>query len=407
MTGCSANGNTAGRDGGGVLLYESGSVFDSCVFEDNEAGNGAGMFSTSSCPVVRNCIYAGNQGNEAYGQGGAIYSEADVYDSLYANNTMVENTARYGGGIYISGSSSTWANNAVAFNSEGIHASNALAILHHNDVFGNGIDYTGTLPGTGDISADPLFRDRASGDLHLAAGSPCIDAAVAVPNSPLKDMDEQYRTWGSGPDIGADEFWPFANSPRLLADGEPVDWYGAIVVAAFSGVLYVESDDRAYGMRVDKANHGLQSGQRANIAGVIRTNSDGERYIDAASATANGSGTVSPLLLPNRSIGGGDWIYDSLTGAGQKGIAGASDPNTIGLLVCTTGLVTYACPEFFYVDDGSALRDGYGHTGIRVLPCGQTVPDQGSNVRVTGASSCFKADGALQRLIRASAVLSR
>jgi hypothetical protein len=108
--------------------------------------------------------------------------------------------------------------------------------------------------------------------------------------------------------------------------------------------------------------------------------------------------------LLNRSIGGGDWRYDPVTGAGQKGIAGASGLNNIGLLISTAGRVTYACPSYFYIDDGSALQDGSGCVGIKVLPYGLAVPSQGSYRRVTGISSCYKSGSDLVRLIRATAV---
>jgi hypothetical protein len=53
---------------------------------------------------------------------------------------------------------------------------------------------------------DPLFVNRAAGDFHIKAGSPCIDAGAdlgaAVPN----DMDDHVRPYGGGYDIGPDEY---------------------------------------------------------------------------------------------------------------------------------------------------------------------------------------------------------
>jgi hypothetical protein len=69
--------------------------------------------------------------------------------------------------------------------------------------------------------------------------------------------------------------------------------------------------------------------------------------------------------------------------------------------------VTYADPggAYFYIDDGSGLTDVSGHVGVRVLPCGLTVPGQGSRVNVTGISSCFKDGDVLYRQIRAAEIL--
>ncbi len=73
----------------------------------------------------------------------------------------------------------------------------------------------GGHPGTGNIDADPLFVDLSSGDIHLSAGSPCIDAGTDD-EAPLLDYEGDAR-WddpatpntGVGAidyiDIGADE----------------------------------------------------------------------------------------------------------------------------------------------------------------------------------------------------------
>ena len=56
-------------------------------------------------------------------------------------------------------------------------------------------DVQGGWPGDGNIDANPLFADAESGDLHLQAGSPCIDAGSnnAVPIVVATDLDANPR----------------------------------------------------------------------------------------------------------------------------------------------------------------------------------------------------------------------
>ena len=91
----------------------------------------------------------------------------------------------------------------------------------YNDDFAEPIvtysNVEGGYPGTGNIDADPLFVDPDIGDLHLGAGSPCIDAANG-PVAPGHDMDGNGRfddpdspNTGVGPpwaDMGAYEYQP-------------------------------------------------------------------------------------------------------------------------------------------------------------------------------------------------------
>jgi hypothetical protein len=65
----------------------------------------------------------------------------------------------------------------------------------------------GGYAGTGNINADPLFVDAATGDLHILAGSPCVDAGntAAIPAGLVTDLDGNARVFGAAVDMGAYE----------------------------------------------------------------------------------------------------------------------------------------------------------------------------------------------------------
>ncbi len=81
----------------------------------------------------------------------------------------------------------------------------------------------------------------------------------------------------------------------------------------------------------------------------------------------------------------------------MKGGAGL---NNIGLLTRAWGKVTGTGANYFYLDDGSALDDGSGCLGVKVLAEGLSIPGEGACVTVTGISSCFKDGDDLHRLVR-------
>ncbi len=205
---------------------------------------------------------------------------------------------------------------------------------------------------------------------------------------------------------------------KLCADEAILRCEEAIVTARWPDSFYIESDDRAIGIRVDRMAHGLSQGMRANVSGAIRTDSNGERYIAALALARNGSGSVEPLGLTGKGVGGSGLLFDPISGAGQQGVAafvtGATGQreaviitglNNIGLLVRIWGKVTWANGDSFYIDDGSGGDDGDPEvTGIRVLlPDGVDLPSVGDRVSVTGVSSCLASGGAPRRLIRVRA----
>jgi len=158
------------------------------------------------------------------------------------------------------------------------------------------------------------------------------------------------------------------------------------VTAAFDGFFYVEQPDRTSGIRVNSSAHGLSVGDKVEIAGVIKTNSDGERFIDATEIDLVGYENVEPLGIGPERLGGGDWHYNAETGAGQRGITGGSGLSSIGLLVRTYGNYAYVDPNTFYLSGskGPAIKC--------VVPSGVQIPAGTGFVCVTGVC-CLEREG--------------
>jgi hypothetical protein len=68
-----------------------------------------------------------------------------------------------------------------------------------------GCTFTTSIVGVAGSGTDPQFVDPATDNLHLAQGSPAIDA---VPTGPATDFEGDIRPQGSAYDIGADEYKP-------------------------------------------------------------------------------------------------------------------------------------------------------------------------------------------------------
>lgn len=186
---------------------------------------------------------------------------------------------------------------------------------------------------------------------------------------------------------------------KLSDDGTAVA-LSAKPVTMGAGVLadsiYIEEPNRSSGIRVFGGS-ALEE-EMVNLTGVVRTASDGERFIDASSVMPSPfdipAVPIKPLGLTCESLGGGD--FGSSMTIGQRGVAGGTGLNNIGLLVSTWGRVSMPGPlAGFSISDGSQVD-------VRVaLPDGVTPPSPGSYVKVTGISSCYPDQyGGLHRLIR-------
>ena len=231
------------RNGGGIYCTNCSPKIHNNTITANTAGHGGGVFCESASPTIIGNRIAANTTTNSVSRGGGIYCYYSGSSTLIANNAIVGNSARSGGGIACLGCAPMITNNTVccnnasvdggaincrntpyptitntivAFNSSGIFQSGTTTEtlkLGYNCVYGNSAyNYSGmTDPaGTGgNLSADPKFVGSIGTDsaalwgtdrddysiLQLRTGSPCIDAGdnTAVPTGILTDVAGRPR----------------------------------------------------------------------------------------------------------------------------------------------------------------------------------------------------------------------
>jgi hypothetical protein len=221
--------------------------------QGNVAAFGAGL-ALESCLAARvlNNLILDNLAYDysgASGMGGGIHCTVNINSgqTAIANNTIVGNSApvlfgaESGGGLALTllTNNLVLANNIIASNSSGIwrdwRTTNQPVLL--NNCLMNPTNYLYLSAGPTDIQADPKFVSRATGDFHLQATSPCIDAGTSA-NAPATDKDSVARPLDGNADgiatfdIGAYEFVHptadtdhdgLADAAELIAGTNPTD----------------------------------------------------------------------------------------------------------------------------------------------------------------------------------------
>jgi hypothetical protein len=243
MVECWIVGNAAPNDrGGGIYVLETmgGQVrILNCVVANNVAHWGGGIFLQGDVDaLIRDCLIYGNSATGSSG-GGLYYAPYDYSPLLSIQNcTIVNNHAdgsyAVGGGMVVSvhngvfppraisncilyGNSDTGGRPQISFSiSPSVPTAQRVAYcdIQNNQPFGAEFYQI--------ITTDPLFVSPADGDFHLSTGSPCINAGAPefVPAAGELDMDGQQRVWDGRVDMGADEYYPFAD---CNANGIPDD----------------------------------------------------------------------------------------------------------------------------------------------------------------------------------------
>ena len=227
------DGCTRGDDdsyGGGMEIEDSHGVeVLHTVFSGCRADYGGGMSVRSSAVTIMNSIFRANQadkggGLSAYGNGDDA-AEVSLVNCTFVDNEATEGStpdspSPYpGNAVYFVNLSSFTFLNSIASNKDSQEYSSEIFVgevvpytslwsVEYSDLYNPNGTAFGSLSspslglGEGTIEKDPLFVEDSSFlsyeelNLHLAEGSPCIDAGVEL-SSDYIDPD------GSAPDMGA------------------------------------------------------------------------------------------------------------------------------------------------------------------------------------------------------------
>ena len=201
----------------GLSIYRGRYAFDSIVARNNGMGIEVLAINLAAPPDVTltNTVVQGTRGIGVVAKNGAlltiINSTIDANKigmvgyispapTIVLRNTILSNNPQ---AIYVDETSTSGPPMMTA--TQTTFWQNRQNLVHMGGTNPPSLDGTTPLPGAGNAVADPMYVSAT--DLHLTAGSPCIDSGSAT-GAPDHDLDQNARPHGAGFDRGAYEFAP-------------------------------------------------------------------------------------------------------------------------------------------------------------------------------------------------------
>jgi hypothetical protein len=255
------SGDYGGTYAGAIHHFSGGMTVERCWFIDNFSNAGGAIWSWVDMTIVNSLFYSNDAPEYHAGQGGWGGIGGAIGASSFRGAiitvvgcTIVGNTAEAGGGLRVLQSADCDVAGCIFWDNRGrfgtigpaqIRGCGARYSCIQNMLVGEpGEDPPDPADFPECFDDDPLFV-AAYTDLHLAAGSPCIDAAdnTAYPGWAVKDLDGAVRfiddpqtpDRGNGTppvaDMGAFELDPnpggCTRNPEWVCDGD-VNGNGAV-----------------------------------------------------------------------------------------------------------------------------------------------------------------------------------
>jgi len=293
-------------------------------------------------------------------------------ETVYVNNCVISSSPEGGAGIP---------------GSIGVEQTNGNISVDYSDVYGNAVDYSGTITlGSGTISAAALFADPANDDYHLTASSegisPCIDsgdpASPPDPDGTRKDMGAYFYNWIGVPPVvrlttaeagvSVEVGTPYnitwtATQPAQIVQQVDID------LSADGGSTF------AYSIVSGTDNDGLYEWNVSNDAPRTTEARVRVQAVDSTSAvgtdesnsnfTIFGAGVAGPTLsgitLSDRSSGGQNYTNARVISVEAQNVAGSPAQMIISLNIDFVGVSweVYQNPATFELSVGDGAKTVY------------------------------------------------
>ncbi|GAB5405524.1 MAG: hypothetical protein Aurels2KO_37550 [Aureliella sp.] len=206
-------------------LYQ---VYGSVTISDLTITNGSswGVISSGDSLALRRAIVESRYGVHLSGKSAQLINSVikgstyGVYGNGKGQYSLLQSTlgniSSYG--VYLRSGDMDVRNTIVDSGNYGLYVASKSATMKHdyNLVSADRSSFVNATAGLHEIEKEPIFADPLKGDLHLAAGSPAINAGTDLSGISTTDIEGNKRPSFRQFEIGAYEFTENAGSLRIL-----------------------------------------------------------------------------------------------------------------------------------------------------------------------------------------------